>query len=100
MPDIISSNLVAEIEDKKAAVAEVLADELAPLLDPLLPDENDPTSTTAALAAVGNAINTTGKYAGKQVFNTTTNILVVATGASAGATWVNAGTGAVAHTPA
>jgi len=99
MPDVISGNLVREIEAKKGEVADVLAEELAPLLAPLLPDANDPTSTTAALAAVGNAINTAGKYAGKQIFNTTTNKLVVATGASAGATWVNAGTGVVEHTP-
>lgn len=59
---------------------------------------SDPVSTTAALAAIGNAVNTSGKYAGKHYFNTTTNKPVWATGSSAGSTWVDA-TGTVAHTP-
>lgn len=60
---------------------------------------SDPVSTTSALAAIGNAVNTSGKYAGKHYFNTTTNKPVWATGSSAGSTWVDA-TGTVAHTPA
>lgn len=56
------------------------------------------TSTTAALEAVGNAINTTNKYAGKRAFNTTTGKPVYATGAAAADVWVDA-TGATAHTP-
>ena len=56
------------------------------------------TSTTAALAAVGNAINTTGKYQGRVVYNTTTKKLVTADGATAGSIWVDA-TGVTAHTP-
>lgn len=55
-------------------------------------------STTAALAAIGNAINTAGKYQGKIVFNSTSNALVVAVGATAGAVW-NTAAGALAHTP-
>jgi hypothetical protein len=90
--DIIASNLVDAVDAQAADVAEVLASDLGPLLDRV--------STTAALAAVGNAINTTGKYAGKQVFNETTGILVVAAGAAAADVWKNAGTGATAHTPA
>lgn len=86
--DIISANLVAGVEDKAAEVAEVLAPEL------------DRVSTTAALAAIGNAVNTTGKFKGKQVFNETTGILVVAAGAAAADVWKNSGTGAAAHTPA
>lgn len=57
-------------------------------------------STTAALAENTDAINTTGKYKGKPVFNETTGILVVAAGAAAADVWKNAGTGATAHTPA
>lgn len=56
------------------------------------------TSTTAALAAIGNAINTTGKVTGKMVFNTTTSKPVYALGATAGSVWVDA-TGVTAHTP-
>ena len=56
------------------------------------------TSTTAALAAVGNAINTSGKFVGKQVFNTTTNRPVFATAATAAGTWVDS-MGTTAHTP-
>jgi len=57
-----------------------------------------PTSTTAALAAIGNAINTAGKYAGKMLFNTTTSKPVWAVGSTAGSVWVD-GTGATVHTP-
>jgi hypothetical protein len=56
------------------------------------------TSTTAALAAIGNTINTAGKYAGRSVFNTTTSKPVWAVGSTAGAVWVDA-TGATVHTP-
>lgn len=83
MPDIISANLVAELALVKDQVGASLTT----------------VSTTAALAAIGNAINTTGKYQGKPVFNSTTNILVCAVGAAAGSVWANAGTGVTAHTP-
>ena len=43
-------------------------------------------------------INTTDKYEGKIVFNSTTNIPVWAAGSAAGDLWVDA-TGATAHTP-
>lgn len=56
-------------------------------------------ATTAELNAIGNAVNTAGKHAGRQVFNTTTSRPVYATGSTAASTWVDA-TGAVAHTPA
>lgn len=56
------------------------------------------TSTTAALAAVANAINTGGKFAGKMVFNTTTGKPVWAVGPLAADVWKDA-TGATAHTP-
>lgn len=57
------------------------------------------TSGTAALAAIGNAINTADKYLGKTVFNTNTAKLLVALGSTAGSVWANAATGATEHTP-
>lgn len=57
-----------------------------------------PTSTTAALEAIGNAINTTGKRTGKLVINTTSNKLVRSQGAAAGSTWISVD-GATTHTP-
>lgn len=57
------------------------------------------TATTANLVAIGHAINTTGKVAGKMVFNTTTNKPVFAAGATAGALWLNPDA-TTAHTPA
>lgn len=58
------------------------------------------TSTTAALVAIANAINTAAeKEAGFMVFNTTTSLPVWAVGNTDGAVWVDA-TGATAHTPA
>ena len=85
MVDIVTSNLAEEIAKTKvkAAVGAALTT----------------VSTTAALAAIGNAINTTGKYKGKMVFNETTGIVVVAADANANSVWKNAGTGATAHTP-
>ncbi|MDP2619914.1 MAG: hypothetical protein Q8P46_07010 [Hyphomicrobiales bacterium] len=58
-----------------------------------------PRSTTAALAAIGNAINTANKFSGKVVINTTTAAIVTANGATAGAVWL-ALDGTTAHTPA
>lgn len=83
MPDVISSNLVAETAKKKDAMGAALVT----------------VSTTTALAAVANAINTTGKYKGKMVFNDTTGILSVAADSTAAAVWKNAGTGVTTHTP-
>jgi hypothetical protein len=57
------------------------------------------TNTAAEIAAIGNAVNTTGKAAGTIVFDTTNSKIKVATGANANSTWVDAnGTNAV--TPA
>lgn len=44
-------------------------------------------ATAAAIASVGNAINTTGKTARKLVFDTTNNRLMVASGAAAADPW-------------
>lgn len=46
-------------------------------------------STTAALAAIGDAINTSGKYIGKLVADSSTQELMIATGAAAGDVWAN-----------
>lgn len=56
------------------------------------------TATAAEIAAIGNAVNTTGKAAGTIVFDTTNNKLKIATGANANSTWVDDG-GANAVTP-
>ena len=53
---------------------------------------------TANFASLAAAINTTDKYAGKQVWNSTTLAPVWAVGAAAADLWVD-GTGATAHTP-
>lgn len=42
------------------------------------------------IAAIGNAINTTGKAAGKMIWDTTNSKIKVATGALAASTWVDA----------
>jgi hypothetical protein len=56
------------------------------------------TATSAEIAAVANAVNTTGKAAGTIVFDTTLSTLKIATGALAADTWVNAD-GTTAVTP-
>ena len=55
-------------------------------------------SDTTSLADISDAINTQGKFEGKQAFNATTNKPVYASGSNANSTWVDA-TGATAHTP-
>lgn len=45
------------------------------------------TASAASIAAVGNAINTTNKYAGRVVFDTTNTRLMVASGSAAAAAW-------------
>lgn len=55
-------------------------------------------ATTTQLGDATHAINTTGKYTGKFVLNTTTNILQVAKGAEATDDWQPV-TGATAVTP-
>ncbi len=58
------------------------------------------TTTTAALDAIGNAINTAaGKVAGAMLYNTDTDNPVYAVGSADGDIWVD-GAGATAHTPA
>jgi len=57
------------------------------------------TATAVEIAAIANAVNTTGKAAGTIVFDTTNSKLKIATGALAASTWVDAnGTNAVTPT--
>ena len=72
-------------DSEKATAAQILAYAIA----------NNPVviSTSAALGAIGNAINTTGKFTGKLVANSTTKQLMIAAGATAGAVWTNYGGG-------
>lgn len=56
------------------------------------------TATTTELEDIADAINTTDKYVGKMVFNTTTGIPVWADAATDDGTWSGAD-GAVDHTP-
>lgn len=57
------------------------------------------TATAAALGDLTNAINTTGKFAGKQVWDSTNNVPLWAKGATAGSVWID-GAGATIITPA
>jgi cytoskeletal protein CcmA (bactofilin family) len=59
-----------------------------------------PTSTSAALGAKANAINTTGKVANKAVYNTTTKTIYVAQGATDVSTWIDTADGSTTITPA
>jgi len=56
------------------------------------------TATDVQIAAIANAVNTTGKAAGTIVFDTVNSKLKIATGANANSTWVDA-SGANAVTP-
>jgi len=47
-----------------------------------------PATAVANLEAIGNAINTTGKYAGKMVVVLASGLIFTATGSAAGDTWV------------
>ena len=55
-------------------------------------------ATTAQLDSLESDVNTTGKYQGKFIFNTSTNKPVYSVGSAAASVWVDA-TGATAHTP-
>lgn len=61
-------------------------------------EAGDRTTTTTALTAIANAINTTGKFTGKVLLNTTTGKLVSAQGPAAADTWKSADA-ATTHTP-
>lgn len=58
-----------------------------------------PRSTSTNLANIAHAINTTGKFAGKAVINTTSGAIVTAADATPGGLWL-ALNGTTAHTPA
>ena len=56
------------------------------------------STTTAALADIDDAINTTDKFAGKLVYNATTGAVCVSEGSTAAAVW-NGADGTADHTP-
>lgn len=58
-----------------------------------------PTATDTELDDIADPINTTRKSVGKQVFNTTSGLVVVADAAGAGGTWSATEDGLVDHTP-
>ncbi len=58
-----------------------------------------PTSTAAAIGAIGNAINTTGKVIGKTVVDLATGLQYTATGTAANSPW-KASDGTTSVTPA
>lgn len=62
-------------------------------------DWQSPADTAANIAAAAAAVNTTGKYAGRIIFDTTNNRLMVAAGSGPTATWWRAD-GALSVTPA
>lgn len=85
--------------DTTAEVQTLLEDVATAIATPIAATAAAPvTATTAELAAIGDAINTTDKVVGKMVWNTTLGQPVWADGATAGDTW-SLSTGVVAHTP-
>lgn len=58
------------------------------------------TSTSAALGAIANAVNTSGKALGATLYNTTTKTFYVAQGSTAGSTWIDSSDGTTTITPA
>ena len=59
---------------------------------------SDVLATQTELRAIGDDINTVGKYTGKQVWDSSNNRPVWASGSAAGSVWTNADTATV-HTP-
>jgi len=55
--------------------------------------------TTTEIEDITNAVNTSDKYEGKQIFNETTNKALFAAGSTAGNVWRDA-VGVTQHTPA
>ena len=58
------------------------------------------TTTSVALGAIGNAVNTSGKALGTTLYNTTTKTFYVAQGATAASTWIDSSDGTTTITPA
>jgi len=59
-----------------------------------------PLSTSAALGAKANAVNTANKVIGTTVYNTTTKTFYVAQGTTDVATWIDSADGTTTITPA
>jgi hypothetical protein len=65
-------------------------DDVEAVIDERVLDVHTPaTATSVNLADVANAINTTGKAAGKMVFDTTTSLPVFASGPAAADSWIS-----------
>ena len=60
--------------------------------------EESNVATTANLISLSSDVNTTGKFAGREVFNTSTSKPVYAVGSAPASVWVDA-TGTTEHTP-
>ena len=84
--DIQSTTLLAVVVP---AVASTVSGAAVTLAAPTFSTLGAPGESVAAsaIAAVANAINTTGKYRGKQVYDTTNNRLMVASGSTAASAW-------------
>lgn len=59
-----------------------------------------PVVASTALQAKANAVNTTGKVAGKTVYNSTTKTIYVAQGPTDTAAWIDTADGTTTITPA
>lgn len=59
-----------------------------------------PTTTSTALGAKANAINTVNKVVGTTVYNTTTKTFYVAQGTADTSTWIDSADGTTTITPA
>lgn len=57
------------------------------------------SATNAELSAIGNAVNTEGKYHGRPIWNTTQNIPIYASGDTAGSLWRRYSDNVTANTP-
>ena len=58
------------------------------------------TTTSTALGAIANAVNTSGKALGTTLYNTTTKTFYVAQGSNANSTWIDSSDGTTTITPA
>lgn len=72
---------------------------MAAAIDPGFHSTQLPLTTSAALADVANAINVSGKVAGKMVLDQTTSKVMIAGAASAAGTWLDVSGGGGSITP-
>lgn len=96
--DAISVVTAAELDAATDAFIQVMVDGRPRRLPVNTMLQFNQTATTAQLEDVDDAINTTGKYVGKMVYNTTTGIPVFADSAAAAGVWAEAD-GTNEHSP-